>query len=184
MNRHLETVLFSTLAVLLAALSGLADNFKDTPGSPGANCGATMSVTISEGSGNGTTSKSDIGCKVKAGSIGLIDPASEGSALSDVITFAANPADATKSIATVFSDVESTLPKFTCGATTPCLTEKNEATGETLTYAVTTSSTSKKITYSIDTSESEIPEPGTLLLVGSGLLAMGGFIRMHLRVLG
>lgn len=185
MSTHSRTLVLCTLAVLMTALSAIADNFKDTPGAPGANCGATPTVTISEGSGDGKTSKTDIGCKVKAGSIGLIDPASEGSALSDVITFAANPADATKSIATVFSDMESTLPKFSCTAATPCLTEKNESTGETLTYAVTTSSTSARITYTINTDETagEVPEPGALLLVGSGLLAMGGFVWKRLRVL-
>lgn len=183
MNSHSRLFVLCTLAVPLMTISAIADNFKDTPGAPGANCGATMKVTISEGSGDGKTSKSDIGCKVKAGSIGLIDPASEASALSDVITFAPNPADATKSIATVFSDVESTLPKFSCAAAaTPCLTETSESAAGVLTYTVTTSSTSSKITYSIGTDETagEVPEPGALLMVGSGLLAIGGVVRRKL----
>jgi len=144
-----------------------------------------MTVTLFEGSGNGKNSKSDIGCKVRAGNIGLVDPASEGSGLSGVITFAPNPTDATRSIATIFSDGESTLPKFTCSAATPCLVETNEWTGETLTYVVT-SSTSSKITYSIMTAESEVslpgavPDPGAFWLFGSGLLSLAGIIRMRL----
>lgn len=181
MNSHLKYVLFCTFAVLMVTLSGMADSFTNTPGTPGVNCGVAMKVTISEGSGNGKTSKSDIGCMVKAGNIGLVDPASEGSTLSDVLTFAANPADATKSIATVFSDGESTLPKFTCSATTPCLVETSENTGVTLTYVVTNSTTKSKITYSIITSEgNEVPEPGALWLFGSGLLCFAGIIRRRL----